>query len=197
MLQSNLSSTNFVEIKAPPIYMNKGFNIITFFVPEGCVSPLDATGGKSSDPRCLSLAFQEIKLVRDILIVDEESMSASLGDGWHGLEDWSGTPSRWMENDAILMIDSEENRTAELSFRARSYNRPRTLELYDSEDNLIGEAAISENFREIKMPIELEVGANSIRLHTPEGCDRPSEVSEGKSKDGRCLSLAFQEVKIT
>jgi len=136
-------------------------------------------------------------LVRDILIVDEESMSASLGDGWHYLEDWSGAPSRWMENDAILMIDSEENRTAELSFRARSYNRPRTLELYDSEDNLIGEAAISENFREIKMPIELEVGANSIRLHTPEGCDRPSEVSEGKSKDGRCLSLAFQEVKIT
>lgn len=121
----------------------------------------------------------------------------TLSNGWHGLEDWGGTPSRWMENDATLVIYSDKNRTAELSFRVRSYNRPRTLELYDSEDNLIGEATISENFREIKMPIELEVGANSIRLHTPEGCDRPSEVSEGKSKDGRCLSLAFQEVKIT
>lgn len=198
--QVEVPSSSFLNVERLPIDLKDGVNTITFHTPDGCISPYNVSNGESVDKRCLSLAYRDIKLIRDILINDDgklSSSSSSLSDGWHGLEDWSGAPSRWMENDAILMIDSEENRTTELSFRARSYNRPRTLELYDSEDNLIGEAAISENFREIKMPIELEVGANSIRLHTPEGCDRPSEVSEGKSKDGRCLSLAFQEVKIT
>lgn len=199
-IYSNPILTNCLE------YLKYKYNVQYVVLHENLMSPTDLSdlvkylgnsysidNSVTSDPLII-YSMEHISYDKKLLHIPTFIL---LGDGWHVLEDWSGAPSRWMENDAILMIDSEENRSAELSFRARSYNRPRTLELYDSEDNLIGEATISENFREIKMPIELEVGANSIRLHTPEGCDRPNVVSEGKSKDGRCLSLAFQEIKIT
>jgi len=176
--------------------LNKGANIVRFHVPEGCERPVDIPELNNPDSRCLSIAVQDIQIIKDILINDQESPSISLGTSWHGLEDWSGTPSRWIENDATLMIKSEENTTAELSFRVCSYNRPRTLVVYNSEDNLIGKAVVSEDFIEIEMPIDLEVGANSLRLHIPEGYEIPSEVTGGKSRDDRCLSLAFQDIKI-
>jgi hypothetical protein len=127
----------------------------------------------------------------------EVDLALEYGSGWHGLEDWDGTPARWIENDAVLIIEAEENRTAELSFMVRSYNRPRTLEVYDSGDRLIGEATVSPRFARVEMPVYLKEGANSFRLHIPEGCESPREVTGGESPDGRCLSLGIKEIKIS
>jgi len=195
-IYAEIPNNKCATVNVPRINLNKGANIVRFHVPEGCERPVDIPELNNPDSRCLSIAVQDIQIIKDILINDQESPSISLGTSWHGLEDWSGTPSRWIENDATLMIKSEENTTAELSFRVCSYNRPRTLVVYNSEDNLIGKAVVSEDFIEIEMPIDLEVGANSLRLHIPEGYEIPSEVTGGKSRDDRCLSLAFQDIKI-
>lgn len=86
-----------------------------------------------------------------------------------------------MENDAVFIIEVEENRTAVLSYTALSYNRPRTLEVYDSSDRLIGEATVSPSFAKVEMSIFLDEGANAFRLHVPEGCESPREVTGGES----------------
>jgi hypothetical protein len=117
--------------------------------------------------------------------------------GWYGLENWHGTPTRWMSDDAILMIYSDENRTADLSLQALSFHRPRTLELYvNDRPRIWAEEVPSTGFVVVKVPISLNDGANLVRFHVPEGCERPCDIPELKNKDNRCLSLAFQNVTI-
>jgi len=122
--------------------------------------------------------------------------SISLGDGWHGLEDWSGTPTRWIENDAVLLIESEENRTAELSFHARSFYRPRTLEMYAGDALEMREVINASEFAAIKMPVHLKEGTNIMRFHVPGGCERPCDITQLKNPDARCLSLVFHDITV-
>jgi len=121
----------------------------------------------------------------------------ALADGWHGPEDWGGTPSRWMSDDATLMIYSDANRTAELSLQAFSFYRPRTLEIYVNDLPQIWAEVPTEGFVMVKVPIGLNEGANLVRLHVPEGCERPCDIPELKNLDSRCLSVAVQNVTIT
>jgi hypothetical protein len=118
-------------------------------------------------------------------------------DGWHGLEDWGGTPTRWMSDDATLMIYSDENRTADLSLQALSFYRPRTLEIYVNDLPHIWAEVPTEGFVMVNVPISLNEGANIIRLQVPEGCERPCDIPELNNKDPRCLGLAFQNITIT
>jgi hypothetical protein len=136
-------------------------------------------------------------IIKDIPVNNLESSSISLVKGWYGLEDWSGTPTRWIENDAILAIESDQNRMADLTFQAVSFIRPRTLEIYDSNDNLIGRAIIPRNLNSVGMPVSLKSGTNTLRLHIPEGCEIPYDVTEGKSSDIRCLSVAVQNMTLS
>jgi len=196
-MQAEVPSDRFVTTRLPGVSLKEGANIVRFHVPEGCERPSDKKELNNPDSRCLSLAVKDIKMTRDILINDLESSSTYLAEGWHGLEDWGGTPARWMENDAVLLIESEESRTAELSFKAASFNRPRTLEIYLGDALEIREVINASEFAAIKIPVLLKEGTNIIRFHVPEGCRRPCDISELKSTDGRCLSLAFQEIKVS
>ncbi|MHB8120313.1 MAG: hypothetical protein ACYDHX_16600, partial [Methanothrix sp.] len=44
----------------------------------------------------------------------------SSGSGFYGLSNWSGIPTRWMQADATILVNSPENRTTTLSLRAAS-----------------------------------------------------------------------------
>lgn len=199
MLQPDLPNTNFVKVKTPPINLNDDINIITFYVPEGCISPHEATVGNSSDRRCLSLAFQDIRLIKDILIVDEKLSIANLAEGWYGLENWNGTPTRWMADDANLMIYLVENRTMNLSFKVASFCRPRSIEIHVNGRPHVWAEVLSENFIMVNVPmISLNGGANIVRFHIPKGCERPcdKQVPEMNNVDQRCLSVAVQDIRI-
>ena len=122
-------------------------------------------------------------------------MLGAFGPNWYGLEDWCGTPTRWMKNDAILIIYSDEVRNASLSFNALSFHRPRTLEIYvNGQPHIEAEVPI-EGFVAVGLPIDLKKGVNTVKLHVPEGCDRPYDIVE--CNDKRCLSLAIQNINIT
>ena len=121
----------------------------------------------------------------------------ALTEGWHGLEDWSGTPSRWMSDDATLMIHSDENRTADLSLQALSFYRPRTLEIYVNDLSQIWAEVPTEGFVMVNVPISLNKGANLVRFHVLEGCERPCDIPELKNKDERGLSLVVQNITLT
>jgi uncharacterized membrane protein len=53
--------TSFVEVEIP-VKLKEGENILKFYTPDGCQRPCDIPELKNKDPRCLSLAFQNIML---------------------------------------------------------------------------------------------------------------------------------------
>ncbi len=119
-----------------------------------------------------------------------------LKDGWNSLEKLNVEPTRWMSNNATILVYSNSSRNATLSFNARSFHSPKTLEVYNGK-TLQDKQTISTVFSSISIPISLKKGDNLILLHVPEGPESPCEIPELNSKDSRELSIAVQEVQLT
>jgi hypothetical protein len=118
-----------------------------------------------------------------------------LKDGWNQLEEMNGNPTRWMSNNATIIIHSDSTRNAVLKFDACSFYRPRTLEIYNGKTlkNIqISTTNITSNY----VPISLEKGENLIFLHVPEGSERPCDIPALKNIDSRELSIAIQGVRL-
>ncbi len=99
-----------------------------------------------------------------------------------------------MSNNATLLIHSDENRITNLTFRTISYSHPRTLEIYYGDKLQTTQRVITTGFTNVSTQFPLPKGENTIRLYIPEGCDRPSDISELNKIDKRCLSIAVQNV---
>jgi len=119
------------------------------------------------------------------------------GYGWHDIENWSGILTRWMSDDAYLLIYSDENRTADLNLQALSFYRTRTLNICINDGPWTYAEIPNEDFVLVKTPINLIKGTNIIRFHVPEGCESPCDIPELKNEDQRCLSVAIQDVIIS
>lgn len=119
----------------------------------------------------------------------------SLGSGFYDPEDWSGIQTRWMQVNATLLVNSSENRTANMSLDAYSFYRNRTLEI-SSRDALVTRVAVPTNFIDVSVPLHLTKGANIVQFHVPEGCKRPSDIMELNGSDDRCLSVAMQNLTV-
>lgn len=133
----------------------------------------------------------------DISNIDEfMSQKISPSYGWKGNEIWNGILTRWMQTDATLQLNSSENHTATLSFNAQSFYRNRTLEIYSGEVP-VAQVTVPTSFINVSVPMHLAKGANTIRLHVPEGCERPSDKPELNNPDSRCLSVAMQNLPVT
>ena len=122
-----------------------------------------------------------------------EDIAANLGAGWYELEEWDGTPTRWMQGNSTIFLYSNDERYTHVSFNAQSFRKPRILEIYVNND-LIDRADISQYGSKVKLSIPIEKGTNQIRFYSPDGCERPCDIQELKSSDSRCLSLAFQDI---
>jgi len=138
-------------------------------------------------------------VIYSIGVVSEESLGSNsnvlLGDGWHGLENWGGTPTRWIQENATLFIESNADQQVELNFNTRSFHHPRTLEIY-ANDHLVQQTTVPTSFISVSSPIQLHKGENVIRLHVPEGAERPCDIPGSKSRDTRWLSVAVQNITI-
>ena len=124
---------------------------------------------------------------KDILI------NGTLMTGWNGLENWNGSPTRWMNNNGTIKTCSAGERAFSITFRAFSFYKPRNLQVY-LNDEVIHEQTIPTSFVVVETAVKLKEGENILRFYTPDGCQRPVDVPELKNKDGRCLSLAFQNI---
>lgn len=118
-----------------------------------------------------------------------------LKDGWNSLEKLNIKSARWMSNNATILIYSNSSRNATLNFNARSFHRPRTLEIYNG-NTLQDRQTISTELSRVSIPISLKKGENLILLDVPEGAESPSQIPELKSDDGRELSIAVQKVQL-
>jgi len=119
----------------------------------------------------------------------------TLKNGWNPLEEMHGNPTRWVSNNATIIIHSDSTRNAILEFQACSFYRPRTLEIYNGK-SLQNRQTVTTDFSPIYTPVSLQKGENLILLHVPEGSERPCDLPELKNSDNRKLSIAIQGVQL-
>ena len=112
---------------------------------------------------------------------------------WHGCEDWNGRPTRWMGEEALLLLCFESSHILEMSLQAMSFHRPRNMEIY-LEGVLLLKVLVSTCPSRICVEVPIKKGMNNIMFKAVEKCERPCDIEELKSKDGRCLSFAIQEI---
>jgi hypothetical protein len=196
--------TSFIALQVP-IDLKRGTNQVRFDVPEGCNRPLDIPELNNIDGRCLSIAIQNLAIRerKDNKSLQEsnvrsstEQSSTEFISGWHGPENWNGIIARWMDADAKIIVYSDENRSANLSFQALSFARPRSLQLsMEATPEVI--LNVTTKFANHTQPIRLTRGQNLIGFRSPEGCEKPCDMPELNSSDCRCLSVAVQNLNIT
>lgn len=120
-----------------------------------------------------------------------------IGNGWYKQENWNNKITRWMSNDAILRLYSDDDRNNILNFNTLSFNNSRTLEIYVNNIK-IDQVNVTKEFNGIKIPITIKKGLNIIRFHSVEGCDVPSNILRSNTQsinlDNRCISMAFQNM---
>jgi hypothetical protein len=118
-----------------------------------------------------------------------------LEKGWNDLENWTGTPTRWMQANATFGVFSPEDRTANLSLQTLSFYHNRTLEIYTS-DMLMTTVSVPTSFINVEVPVRLARGMNTLRFYVSEGCERPCDKPELNNPDSRCLSVAMQNLTV-
>ena len=91
--------------------------------------------------------------------------------GFYAYENWQGIPTRWMQADGTINVLSPDNRTRNMTMQVLSFH--------------------------VSVPLHHAKGANNMRLHMPEGCERPSDTDGQNNLDTRCLSVAVQNITIS
>ena len=121
----------------------------------------------------------------------------NLNDGWYPVENWSGTPGRWITSHATLSIFSDEDRQTTFSMEVLSFNRTRnlTISFPTQQQNQINVS--NDYFINVSVLTDLRKGENIIRFDTLDGCQKPSDIPELNTSDKRCLSIAVQNLSFS
>jgi hypothetical protein len=181
-----------------PVDLKRGTNLLQFFVPEGCDRPSDIAELNNSDTRCLSVGIENPVIFerKDSNICSGGGqLSAIFASGWHNPESWNTITTLWMQADAEVTVCSEESREATMVFQAMSFARPRSLEI-SADASPPANFSVAASFVNITWPIRLTRGQNLIRLHVPDGCEKPCNFPELNSSDCRCISMAVQKLRV-
>jgi hypothetical protein len=171
------TGTEIYSVVIPKYYLKNNYQILE--IRTNTWKPSDYG---SSDTRNLGILVEWIRL--DDLSFDE----------MYELEYWDSVPTRWMSDNATLLIYADENRIADLTFRAVSFYRHRTLEIFHGPTLQTAQQVLPTGSTNVSARFALQKGENIIRLNIPEGCDRPGDVSELNNNDTRCLSIAVQNI---
>jgi glycosyltransferase involved in cell wall biosynthesis len=183
--------------------LRQGINIIGLHIVEGTEKPCEIPEMDSKDPRPLGIAIKNIRIADSKSIKTDPIFSIAekyrniifiiLSNGWFRQEIVNDFPARWISDNASCRLILMNRCRFELSLKAMSFYRSRTLEI-SLDEKLLSRFVISEKFKTINMRIELEKGDHKIGFHVPEGCERPCDKMS--SKDKRCLSISLCNIRI-
>jgi hypothetical protein len=127
----------------------------------------------------------------------EKQTFMRLGENWHEVENWTGVPTRWMENNATLIIVNPSTENLRLDLRARAYGafQPRSLVVSCNEVQVRSfEITTFPRGIDLEFSILIAPGENVIKFHCPEGVAIPSMLSAWASN--KHISIAFQSIQI-
>lgn len=140
----------------------------------------------------LELDEVNVEVLRGNDIIRERN--AFLIGSWYGWEDWNGTPTRWMGNEAQILVPSETSRVVVMSLNAVSFHRHRNMEIF-AEGVSLQKILLSSHPTKIHVKVPLKKGINYIMFKAIEGCERPCDIAKLSSKDARSLSFALQNIE--
>jgi hypothetical protein len=123
--------------------------------------------------------------------------------GWFEEEKDNNQSWRWMTDQSTLVVysDTEQNKT--IQFDGSSFGYPRDLTL--NGDGYYQVFRLNpENYTSITSSIHLKVGYTALQFDVPDGCTRPSDISDiigliigWKTNDTRCLSIQVRNMTIS
>lgn len=116
-------------------------------------------------------------------------------EGLYPSENWNNVSTRWMGDNVSIEMYSLENCTVMLGFNARSFARPREIEICNG-NIIIANLTIPIQFAPFAVPINLHKGENIIEISAPGGSERPCDIQELESHDTRYLSIAIQNLTL-
>jgi len=119
-------------------------------------------------------------------------------NGFHLFEYENNTILRtWISNNATITIiipeSSHELTNYSLIMEGKSFYNIKNVNYYVNEE-FINSFVIPTNPTLIVVPINLNRGQNTVKIFTPDGCQRPSDVMN--SIDTRCLSIYYNHISI-
>jgi hypothetical protein len=133
-------------------------------------------------------------LVPGVEVEGDEHGLLALSYGWYQVEDADGRPVRWLKDEGILYVHRLTEGRYRLSFIAYPFRGPRHVQV-----TVNGQAVADfevAGWQEFVTPsFTMAKGQNDIVFRVAEGCEVPAEVEAG-SKDRRCLSVLFQDVRL-
>jgi hypothetical protein len=119
----------------------------------------------------------------------------ALSYGWYQVEDAEGHPARWLKDEGTLYVHRLTEGRYRLRFTAYPFRGPRRVQVAVN-DQAVADFEVKD-WREFVTPsFTLAKGQNDIVFRVAEGCEVPAEVEAG-SNDRRCLSVFFQDVRLT
>jgi len=95
---------------------------------------------------------------------------------------------KWMSQDGTVIINSENNYNASLTFLIQSFYKNRTIDIF-LNNNFIQTSFISTAYNNVLIPLNLNKGENFLLFHSRQDCEKPSYYK--LSDDERCLGLLF------
>ena len=145
---------------------------------------------------CIRVTADDAIWLKPVNFDEENNLSFTYFTGWHVEEDWDGIPSRWMSNNATLIVFSPDSRNATLKLDSMSFSKDRTLEIFANKNFVKTVVIPAWSPVQITTDIILNQGVNEIRFSVPEGCDRPVDIPGSTNPDGRCLSMGMQKISL-
>jgi hypothetical protein len=119
----------------------------------------------------------------------------SLKSGWSGIESWNGTPTRWVNDDATIIVFSTDDHICRLNLRVMSSLNPIILNI-SLKNSSIYKEYVPENPVTIGIPIKLEKGINTIRFQSAVQCDKWRNKLWSDQDNPRCIGFGFQNISI-
>jgi len=118
--------------------------------------------------------------------------SLVLTEGLHNQEDWGA----WTTDDVSGTLYLHPQKTpCTLSLTLRSaFDIPRTANLY-IDDRLVWTSKIEGKAETHSIQLTGSPGEHKITLSTPDGCTRPSDISD--STDNRCIAFGIEGYELT
>jgi hypothetical protein len=133
-------------------------------------------------------------LVPEVEVEGAEEGLLALSYGWYQVEDADGSPARWLKDEGILYVHRLTKGHYRLRFTVYPFQRPRQVQI-TVNGQAVTELEVKGWQEFATPPFTLAKGQNDIVFRVAEGCEVPAEVEAG-SKDRRCLSVLFQDVRL-
>ncbi|OPY25446.1 MAG: hypothetical protein A4E28_03129 [Methanocella sp. PtaU1.Bin125] len=114
---------------------------------------------------------------------------------WYYEERYDDVATRWISNNATFLANAGGGNDPALSFRVKSFLRPRTLEVYVNGE-LVHQATVS-GWTNVTCRAPWKPGYNVVTLVSAEGTDNPAHVPVLNSSEDRELSFCIQNITIS